>query len=204
MSENSSCPGGCGYTKEGDTDSEVWCFVEGPYTPTYSCPSAATSTTGGTAGSTTGGASTTAESTTTGISTETSSTNGGSTSTGICAPGSHHFGGSCYKLVTPAVAWAEARHLCECSGGGSLATVTSAEETAFLQTLLGAEDAWIGLNDLAAQGSFVWADGAGLGSYSNWDADKGNLNYNDRIWHLDFLTSSPNINKCFMIIYLSS
>ena len=172
LSENSSCPGGCGYTKDGDTDSEVWCFVEGPYTPTYSCPSATT------AGTTAG----TAESTSTGTSTETSSTNGGSTTTEICAPGSHYFGGSCYKLVTTAVAWAEARHLCECSGGGSLATVTSAEETAFLQSLLGAEDAWIGLNDLAAQGSFVWADGAGLGSYSNWDADKGNHDYNDRIW----------------------
>ena len=39
MSENPGCPSGCGYTKAGDTDAEVWCFVDGPYTPIYTCPS---------------------------------------------------------------------------------------------------------------------------------------------------------------------
>ena len=102
-------------------------------------------------------------------STEETTTSGINT-TGICA----HFGGSCYKIESSAVTWDEARQQCECSGGFSLATVTSAQENDFIQTLLGAGDAWIGLNDIATQASYVWADGTSLGSYSNWDTDRGN------------------------------
>ena len=47
LSENPGCPGGCAYLKEGETDSEVWCFSEGPYNPVYSCPSTTGSTTPG-------------------------------------------------------------------------------------------------------------------------------------------------------------
>merc|ERR1719150_2070142 len=38
MTDNSSCPRGCAYSKEGDPD--TWCFSEGPYSHQYpdSCP----------------------------------------------------------------------------------------------------------------------------------------------------------------------
>ena len=47
LSENPGCPGGCAYSKEGDTDSEVWCFSDGPYNPVYSCPTSTGSTSPG-------------------------------------------------------------------------------------------------------------------------------------------------------------
>ena len=39
LSANPGCPGGCAYTKDGDSSSEVWCMGEGSYTPNYTCPS---------------------------------------------------------------------------------------------------------------------------------------------------------------------
>ena len=67
------------------------------------------------------------------------------------------------------MSWGEAKLRCE-AACSSLATVTSAQESAFIQQLLEAEaeDAWIGLNDVASQGSYVWADGSSLGAVLEW------------------------------------
>ena len=64
------------------------------------------------------------------------------------------------------MSWGEAKLRCE-AACSSLAAVTSAQESAFIQQLLEAEaeDAWIGLNDVASQGSYVWADGTSLGAF---------------------------------------
>jgi hypothetical protein len=63
--------------------------------------------------------------------------------------------------------------------GGHLVTVNDAEENAWIRcnlaTLDGAngEDAWIGLTDVASEGSFVWISGE-KASYTNWGAGEPN------------------------------
>ena len=37
-----------------------------------------------------------------------------------------------------------------------------------LQGLIGSEVSWLGLQDFVTEGTFAWADGAALGSYTNW------------------------------------
>ena len=144
VAENSGCPDGCGYSRDGDTESEVWCFVEGPYTPDYSCPSTSSSP-------------------------SPSSSLTSSSPSSVCGPGQSHHAGRCYGVSEAAVSWGEAKLRCE-AACSSLATVTSAQESAFIQQLLEAEaeDAWIGLNDVASQGSYVWADGTSLGAVLEW------------------------------------
>ena len=41
-------------------------------------------------------------------------------------------------------------------------------ENTEIQTLLGGEIGWIGLQDFLVEGTFSWADGEVLGSYTNW------------------------------------
>ena len=142
VAENTGCPDGCGYSRDGDTEPEVWCFVEGPYSPDYSCPNTPSLS---------------------------SSPTSSSSSPSVCGPGQSHHAGRCYGVSEAAVSWGETKLRCE-AACSSLAAVTSAEESAFIQTLLGAEaeDAWIGLNDVASQGSYVWADGSSLGAVLEW------------------------------------
>ena len=67
-----------------------------------------------------------------------------------------------------------AEYQCSCTGGHSLAKIESAEENTFINSILAGEDAWIGLNDKAAEGSYVWSDGSALGTFTNWDTNQPN------------------------------
>ena len=76
-------------------------------------------------------------------------------------------------LYVPApggIGWAAARVGCQ-SRGGDLASIHSAAEQAQLVALaprLGAShDYWIGLNDIAREGTWVWSDGTPV-DYSAW------------------------------------
>ena len=89
-------------------------------------------------------------------------------------------GGSAYMLITAPVSWtdAEAR---AASMGGHLVTIDSADEDAFLRSRFGSfGDYWIGLNDAASEGTFVWDDGS-PSAYRNWYANQpdnsGNEDY---------------------------
>ena len=55
---------------------------------------------------------------------------------------------------------------CE-SLGAVLATVNDATEHDDLYALIGSDDTWIGLNDIAVDETFVWQDGSSA-SYTNW------------------------------------
>ena len=68
------------------------------------------------------------------------------------------FAQSCYRLVgsTP-LAWDDARSDCE-AWGGSLASITSSDEQAFVVALL-SESTWIGGNGNGAEEFFEWASG---------------------------------------------
>ena len=48
-----------------------------------------------------------------------------------------------------------------------VAALFDAAENAFLVTFVTTTSAWIGLNDIAAEGTFVWANGS-TATYRNW------------------------------------
>ncbi len=62
--------------------------------------------------------------------------------------------------------WADARLQCMLSGG-DLATIANSQEQLYIATGLSFSSAWIGLNDISRQGTFVWADGD-VSSYRSW------------------------------------
>ena len=78
----------------------------------------------------------------------------------------------CYKLHSEKLDHDMAQYQCQCTGGYTLANIPSAEVNTFLTSLVGTEEAWIGLNDKATEGTYVWSDGSALGSYKNWKTNQ--------------------------------
>jgi hypothetical protein len=95
--------------------------------------------------------------------------------------------GTCYTAhIQTRVPWAEARAQCQAIGA-DLAIITSAADNDFLTALLGANEAFVGGNDLALEGEFRWIDNT-LVTYSNWrlntppnpnEPNNGNGNYQE-------------------------
>eukprot|EP00117_Sycon_ciliatum_P034497 scpid64376/ scgid26319/ Low affinity immunoglobulin epsilon Fc receptor; Fc-epsilon-RII; Lymphocyte IgE receptor len=78
---------------------------------------------------------------------------------------SGNFQGSHYNISTEETFWFLARIHCS-NIGGDLVSIGSEEEQNFLDVTF-ADNAWIGLNDLSEEGTFVWTDGT-ESSYKNW------------------------------------
>jgi hypothetical protein len=93
---------------------------------------------------------------------------------------------ACFKLFGDGVlgqplGWADAEEACLQMGSNThLASVTSEEQQVAVAMWLLARvesgEVWIGLNDLAEEGSFVWSDDEPLG-YSNWRRGEPNDGY---------------------------
>jgi hypothetical protein len=82
--------------------------------------------------------------------------------------------GHYYKLTTP-LGWpqAEAKAV---EWGGHLVTVNDREEELWLKDRFGTQEYfWIGFNDLAAEGDWVWASGEPI-TYTNWSPGEPNNN----------------------------
>lgn len=79
--------------------------------------------------------------------------------------------GHAYEYVSGYFTWQEAEAAAAASGG-YLATVTSADENAFL-TSLSTELGWLGGTDEAVEGTWTWITGE-TWSYSNWNSGEPN------------------------------
>jgi hypothetical protein len=91
--------------------------------------------------------------------------------------------GMCYEafLALP-LPWTEAQAVCA-GRGGALARIDSLTENALVAGLVGANRAWIGASDLAAEASFAWSDGSPLaGGFTHWrtgEPNNGNGNFEE-------------------------
>jgi cysteine-rich repeat protein len=71
-------------------------------------------------------------------------------------PETHH----CYELGTTPKSWSDAETACVARGPGwHLAALRAQAEAAFANVLLPSADVWVGGNDLAVEGVFVWTNG---------------------------------------------
>ncbi|MEO8270975.1 MAG: lectin-like protein, partial [Aureliella sp.] len=86
-------------------------------------------------------------------------------------------GGHYYTLTSSAKNWADAEAEA-IAKGGHLVTINSAAEQTFLKNVF-ASDAhrydyyWTGFNDIASEGTFVWASGQPV-TYTNWGPNEPN------------------------------
>ncbi|XP_053215421.1 macrophage mannose receptor 1-like [Podarcis raffonei] len=91
---------------------------------------------------------------------------------GACADGWLFFNNKCFQLFgfneEDRKNWSDARTACK-KQGGNLASITSKAFQAFLTVHLksASTDAWIGLNDIHSEHTFLWTDGSGV-HYLNW------------------------------------
>ena len=84
--------------------------------------------------------------------------------------------GESFHKIYPAMAYGSAKAQCE-SDGSYLAIPRSEAENNFIASLLPNEDIWIGINDIANEGTFVAVDGSQV-SWTKWDTGEPN-NQND-------------------------
>uniref|UniRef100_A0A803XKF9 Macrophage mannose receptor 1 n=2 Tax=Meleagris gallopavo TaxID=9103 RepID=A0A803XKF9_MELGA len=93
------------------------------------------------------------------------------------------FDNKCFKAFglneNYTLTWHAARNNC-ITFGGNLATVSKKENQAFLMSLLKntATDAWIGLNDINHEHTYLWTDGSPV-YYTNWA--KGSRSYYSKV-----------------------
>lgn len=104
------------------------------------------------------------------------------------------YNGHTYTLTTVASSWtlAEAEAI---SAGGHLVAINDAAEQSYLISEFGLSRFWIGLNDVALEGTFDWSNGD-LVTYTNWSGGEpnnagGNEDYTVMNW-----TAGGTWNDC--------
>lgn len=93
------------------------------------------------------------------------------------------FGDHCYYRVDTPATWTDAEAACE-ADGATLATVTSATESSFLNAELGDYSVWIGGYATDAGNTFGWVTGE-TWSYENWGGTEPN-NVNEDCLHMNY------------------
>jgi len=76
------------------------------------------------------------------------------------------YNGHLYYCSLDPATWPTASSVCN-ANGGYLASIGSAGENNFLANILTIQSAWMGLNDAAQEGNFVWSNGDPL-TFANW------------------------------------
>lgn len=82
-----------------------------------------------------------------------------------CPPGWIGINQSCYLPVDTPQSFPDADRSCT-SLGGFLVSIQSAQENIDVHSLINS-DSWIGYNDIASEGTFVWVQGVPT-TYTNW------------------------------------
>ena len=106
------------------------------------------------------------------------------------------FSGFCYWRSTYATPWTEADSACATYGSGAhLASVHSLLENAFIVQTYNYSESWIGLNDIQAEGQFVWSDGSVV-DFTDW-APKQPDNYQgvQDCVRMPYTTSTPGASE---------
>ncbi|HSD91110.1 MAG TPA: C-type lectin domain-containing protein [Kofleriaceae bacterium] len=80
--------------------------------------------------------------------------------------------GSCFVFVSTPVTYLQARAACQAMTAHLAYLKTAALDTA-AEALIGAANTWIGANDMATEGTFVWDDGSAL-VFTNWHTGEPN------------------------------
>lgn len=100
-----------------------------------------------------------------------------------------------YYLTQPGT-WIECQMKAQ-SLGGNLVTINDAAENEYVRSTISnfggvPRVLWIGLNDVAVENTFVWADGSALG-YTNWNAgEPNNVGNEDYVLMVDPTTGKWN------------
>lgn len=81
--------------------------------------------------------------------------------------------GNQYVLTSAAKTWTEAQAEAESLGGHLVTINAAAEENWLKQNFGGAQQFWIGFNDVATEGAFEWASGEAV-TYTNWAPNEPN------------------------------
>ena len=121
---------------------------------------------------------------------------------GACPCNVEYYGGDTYLYCTSGLAWTDAEASCA-SYGYHLLTIDDRAENIWNDNTADAYSTgkwWMGLNDRASEGTWVWSDGTPL-SYTNWHSgepndgggneDCGQLNrFTDETWNDEPCTSA--------------
>ncbi|MBA4175275.1 MAG: hypothetical protein C0505_01725 [Leptothrix sp. (in: Bacteria)] len=103
---------------------------------------------------------------------------------GVASASTLSYGGSTYHLSTNAT-WAAAEAEAVAAGGNLVTLNSAAEENAIKAYFGTATLFWIGLNDVASEGTFVWSSGEAV-TYTNWSGGEpnnlGNEDYTMMNW----------------------
>ena len=92
---------------------------------------------------------------------------------GVDDPSWPNYGSYEYKKFTTATTWNNARSTCQ-SYGGDLVSIPNSDVNNWLCSTLGCDgNPWIGFNDIAIEGTWVWSDGSPV-TYTNWNTGEPN------------------------------
>ena len=85
------------------------------------------------------------------------------------------FNGSCYSPITKeSKNFNDAERYCREVGHGYLTEIQTSEENNFVARLAWYGNVWIGYNDRAQEGKWIWTNTGESGTYTNWDTGEPN------------------------------
>ena len=111
-----------------------------------------------------------------------------------CRPGWSKYDGRCWRYETGTRTWQSQENVCRTSDS-HLASIHSSTDMSRAKTLAGGAStwAWIGLNDIASEGTWRYTDGSSY-DYSAWGGGEPNNSGNEDCAHFWNLHSSPSWN----------
>eukprot|EP00092_Neocalanus_flemingeri_P103047 GFUD01131827.1.p1 GENE.GFUD01131827.1~~GFUD01131827.1.p1 ORF type:complete len:228 (-),score=41.75 GFUD01131827.1:15-698(-) len=117
-----------------------------------------------------------------------------------CSFGWTKYGTSCYRLWEEKQLWEDAELRCT-QDGGHLASILSEEERKFIQDNLYInkyQTTWIGANDRAVEGVWVWTDGSAW-EFTDWKEGEPNNSGGEDCGHLYYYNGKWADTSCTLV-----